>query len=107
MTVGLILFWPALFGLAATRDRKDDLGRLKGEYEAVELQGRKKQCTLPAPPPSAPASPPAAKPTEAGVEPPKYTNQPPMTPVTAPAPANSNKAGFTECRQEGNKILCR
>jgi hypothetical protein len=44
MGVGLILFWPALFGLAATTDRKDELGRLKGEYEAVDTSIRSKQC---------------------------------------------------------------
>ena len=49
MTVGLILFWPALFGLAATRDRKDELGRLKGEYEAVDQSMKIRQCVLPPP----------------------------------------------------------
>jgi hypothetical protein len=49
MTVGLIVFWPALIGLAATKDRKDELGRLKGEYEAVDLSMRSKQCTAPVP----------------------------------------------------------
>jgi hypothetical protein len=49
MGVGLILFWPALFGLAATKDRKDELGRLKGEYEAVDNNIRAKQCTAPPP----------------------------------------------------------
>lgn len=58
MTVGLIIFWPALIGLAATKDRKDELGRLKGEYDAVDLSMRTRQCTLPAPgAPSAPAVP--------------------------------------------------
>jgi hypothetical protein len=54
MTVGLILFWPALFGLAATRDRKDELGRLKGEYEAVDQSMKVKLCAPP-PPPVTPA----------------------------------------------------
>lgn len=49
MTVGLIVFWPALIGLAATKDRKDELGRLKGKYEAVDLSMRTRQCTAPAP----------------------------------------------------------
>ena len=61
MTVGLIIFWPALIGLAATKDRKDELGRLKGEYDAVDLSIRSRQCTIPAPgapgAPSAPAAP--------------------------------------------------
>ncbi len=49
MTVGLILLWPALFGLAATRDRKDELSRLKGEYEAVDQSTKAKQCVVPSP----------------------------------------------------------
>lgn len=49
MGVGLIIFWPALIGLAATTDRKDELGRLKGEYEAVDTQTKAKQCSAPAP----------------------------------------------------------
>jgi hypothetical protein len=55
MTVGLIIFWPALIGLAATKDRKGELGQLKGEYDAVDLSLRSKQCTLP--PPGAPSVP--------------------------------------------------
>lgn len=58
MTVGVIVFWPVLLGLAATKDRKDELGRLKGEYEAIDLTTRTKQCTMPAPgAPSVPAVP--------------------------------------------------
>jgi len=57
MTVGIIILWPVLFGLAATKDRKEELGRLKGEYEAVDLSSRTKQCTAPAPgSPSVPAT---------------------------------------------------
>ncbi|MDX1711678.1 MAG: hypothetical protein R3316_11150 [Rhodovibrionaceae bacterium] len=44
MSVGLILFWPALFGLAATKDREDELGRLKGQYEAIEDTLDEKDC---------------------------------------------------------------
>lgn len=33
MGVGLVLFWPALFCLAGGNDRKEELSRLKGEYE--------------------------------------------------------------------------
>ena len=54
MTVGLIIFWPMLLGLAATKDRKDELGRLKGEYDAVDLSIKTRQCTLPVPAPSNP-----------------------------------------------------
>lgn len=58
MTVGLIIFWPALFGLAATVDRREELGRLRGEYEAVQQQRREKSCPEPVPPavPSTPES---------------------------------------------------
>jgi hypothetical protein len=49
MTVGIIIFWPMLFGLAATKDRKDELSRLKGEYDAVDLSSKAKQCTRPVP----------------------------------------------------------
>lgn len=49
MTVGIILLWPALFGLAATKDRKIELSRLKGEYDAVDLSMRTKPCGLPPP----------------------------------------------------------
>ena len=55
MAVGLVVFWPALIGLAATKDRKDELGRLKGEYEAVDLSVKTRQCTLP--PPAAASAP--------------------------------------------------
>ncbi|MBS0523157.1 MAG: hypothetical protein JSS04_05930 [Proteobacteria bacterium] len=51
MAVGLIIFWPALIGLAATKDRKEELGRLKGEYEAVDSSLKGKACTLPPPGP--------------------------------------------------------
>ena len=58
MTVGIIVLWPVLFGLAATKDRKDELGRLKGEYEAVDLSIKTRQCTAPAPgAPSVPSAP--------------------------------------------------
>jgi len=58
MTVGIIVLWPVLFGLAATKDRKDELGHLKGEYDAVDLSVKTKQCTTPAPgAPSVPAIP--------------------------------------------------
>lgn len=57
MTVGIILLWPVLFGLAATTDRREELGRLRGEYEAVEASRREKACPAPAavPPPPPPA----------------------------------------------------
>lgn len=50
MGVGLILFWPALIGLAATKDRENDLAQLRGEYNAVDQAARRKNtCALAAP----------------------------------------------------------
>jgi hypothetical protein len=45
MGVGLILFWPALFFLA-NKDDREELGRLKGEYEALEEAAVKKNCSV-------------------------------------------------------------
>ena len=45
MGVGLILFWPALFFLIGD-DKKDELGRLKGEYDALESIAIKKECDV-------------------------------------------------------------
>ena len=44
MTVGLIVFWPALFFMIGG-DKKDELARLKGEYEALESIAIQKQCS--------------------------------------------------------------
>ena len=43
MGVGLVLFWPALFFLA-NKDQREELGRLKGEYEALEETAVRKNC---------------------------------------------------------------
>lgn len=61
MTVGIVLLWPVLFGLAATKDRKDEVARLKGEYEAVDHAMRQKQCVLPPPAAPQPASQPDSR----------------------------------------------
>ena len=45
MGVGLVIFWPALFFLAAGEDRKEELARLKGEADALEQSAINKQCT--------------------------------------------------------------
>ncbi|WP_419639977.1 hypothetical protein [Thiolapillus sp.] len=45
MGVGLVLFWPALFFLAGD-DHAAELGRLKGEYEALELAAIQKRCDI-------------------------------------------------------------
>ena len=49
-TVGIVLFWPALFFLAATDDQKEEIARLKGEYEAVEKALANKKCGIAAVP---------------------------------------------------------
>lgn len=41
--VGLVLFWPALFFLAGG-DHEEELKRLKGEYEALEVVWIEKKC---------------------------------------------------------------
>lgn len=76
MGVGLVLFWPALIGLAATKDRKEELGRLKGEYEAVNEQSRMQSCPLP--------------PTEAEAAAPA---DPASTPSVTPAADEQSKTG--------------
>jgi len=44
MGVGLVLFWPALFFMAGG-DKKNELSRLKGEYDALQAAGIQKKCT--------------------------------------------------------------
>ena len=46
MGVGLVVFWPALFFLAGGNDRKEELARLKGEYEALESSAIQKKCSF-------------------------------------------------------------
>ncbi|SDQ24691.1 hypothetical protein [Pseudovibrio sp. Tun.PSC04-5.I4] len=49
MGVGLLVFWPSLFLLAATEDNKEELGRLKGEYDALKAAATEKRCKPVAP----------------------------------------------------------
>lgn len=61
LTVGLIIFWPALIGMVATTDRREELGRLRGEHEAVQAALREQNCAVPPPsvtPPVETAAPP-------------------------------------------------
>lgn len=44
MGVGLVIFWPALFFLAGGSDKKDELARLKGEYDALQISATEKRC---------------------------------------------------------------
>ena len=45
MAVGMIIFWPALFFLIGG-DKKEELARLKGEYEALETVAIQKECDM-------------------------------------------------------------
>lgn len=58
MGVGLVLFWPALFFLANDNDKREELSRLMGEYEALQQAGNANTCFAPAN--AAPAQAPAA-----------------------------------------------
>jgi len=44
MGVGLVLFWPALFFLIGAKGNPEELGRLKGECEAIERASIEKNC---------------------------------------------------------------
>ena len=46
MGVGLVLFWPALFFLAAGDDQQAELANLKGQYEALESAAIQKRCDI-------------------------------------------------------------
>ncbi|MEA1051771.1 hypothetical protein U5801_18470 [Lamprobacter modestohalophilus] len=45
MGVGLVLFWPALFFLAGD-DQKEELSRIKGEYEALQQAAIQQNCEI-------------------------------------------------------------
>lgn len=42
--VGVIVFWPALFLLAAGKDKEAELASLKGNYDALNAAGIQKGC---------------------------------------------------------------
>jgi len=46
MGVGLVLFWPALFFLAAGDDQRAEVANLKGQYEALESAAIHKNCDI-------------------------------------------------------------
>jgi hypothetical protein len=56
MGVGLVIFWPALFFLAGGSDKKEELGRLKGEYDALQIAANEKRCGFDQQQPAAPAT---------------------------------------------------
>src|SRR4051812_16099103 len=45
VAVGVVIFWPALFFLMSD-DNKDELARLKGEYEALNRTAVEKKCPV-------------------------------------------------------------
>jgi len=44
MAVGMVIFWPALFGLAAGTDHAAALSVAKGQYDAIHEAGLSKGC---------------------------------------------------------------
>ena len=44
-TAGVIIFWPALFFLAAGDDQKVEIGQLKGRYNAIRSVAIQKRCS--------------------------------------------------------------
>jgi hypothetical protein len=46
MTVGLVIFWPALFFMKGDGTTAAEVARLKGEIEAVEQANIKKRCGI-------------------------------------------------------------
>lgn len=44
VTVGVILFWPALFALGGTKEQEAEYARLKGESDAVQQEAIAKKC---------------------------------------------------------------
>jgi hypothetical protein len=46
MGVGLILFWPALFFIKGDKESAGELGRLRGEMDAIQQASIKKNCGI-------------------------------------------------------------
>lgn len=46
MTVGLILFWPALFFIDGDTPQAQEYARLKAEFDALEQAAIQKECGL-------------------------------------------------------------
>jgi hypothetical protein len=44
LVAGSLILWPALLGLAATTDRRDQIAGMMGERDAMELVAREKSC---------------------------------------------------------------
>jgi hypothetical protein len=45
-TVGVVLFWPALFAVNGDGPKAAELSRLKGEMEAIEAASIQKNCQI-------------------------------------------------------------
>lgn len=45
-TIGLVVFWPALFLLDGDTPQAAEYARLKGEFEALESMARQKECGI-------------------------------------------------------------
>lgn len=45
-TVGVVVLWPVLFAIKGDRQTAAELGRLKGEMEAIEKVSIQKQCGI-------------------------------------------------------------
>jgi hypothetical protein len=46
MTVGLVIFWPALFFMKGDGAQAAEVSRLKGEMEAINTVNRRKNCGI-------------------------------------------------------------
>lgn len=45
-TIGVVVFWPALFLIGGDRQNAAELARLKGEMEAIEQTSIRKKCRI-------------------------------------------------------------
>jgi len=45
-TVGIVVFWPALFFLGGNDQQTAELARLRGEMEAIEQVSVRKRCNI-------------------------------------------------------------
>ena len=45
-TVGVVLFWPALFALEGNGATANELANLKGQMNAIEQAAKKKNCAI-------------------------------------------------------------
>ena len=55
-TIGIIIFWPALFALGGTKQQEAEYGRLRGEYDGLQQAAIQKKCPGAIPPATATAT---------------------------------------------------